>query len=334
MSASRTPSSVPRTLALRLEGALRQGPHALEHLAGAEPKDERDRLLALHTILDLHLSPVDTLGPAVRWQHHPVVAELKYRLEVEELEILEADDRGPADYLDAVSSMRAIARDGLVPPVYDWLAEESTWDELVTFLAIEGGPDAGFDDLVAACQIGIAGRPKMEMARNYWDEMGRGDSAGVHTHLHRRLTEAIAMPRVPRREMPTTSLRRTALGGILATNRYLQREFVGALGLLEMQAGPRCRRVVRALERLDAPEAAFPFYVEHAEVDPHHGKAWLDEVVAPLGEDTKWAAGIIRGARWRSVANAAFFADVEAHVRTDRGVAAGAPSDVGAICVG
>jgi hypothetical protein len=83
---------------------------------------------------------------------------------------------------------------------------------------------------------------------------------------------------------------------------------LGALGLLEMQAGPRCRAVVRALRRLDAPADSFPFYEEHAVADPRHGKEWLERVVAPLARDPEWARRMIRGARWRADVNDRFFA--------------------------
>jgi hypothetical protein len=99
----------------------------------------------------------------------------------------------------------------------------------------------------------------------------------------------------------------SALGSLLATNRHLQPELVGALGLLELQAGPRCRAVVEGMRRLGASDDALDFYVEHAQTDPRHGKDWLDNVVAPLGRSSRWAAGIVRGARWRSLVNAAFF---------------------------
>jgi hypothetical protein len=300
---------ISRSLADRLARALRGGGPALDELHGAEPLDDRDRLLALQQIHDLHLGDLDRVGPAARWQHHPVVAELKGRLEAAVLADLDADVE-PG--VDAVAAMRATARQDLIPEVYDWLAAEATWDQLVEFLALEGGPDAGFDDLVAICQVGLRGEPKLELARNYWDEMGRGTLAEVHTELHHDLCAAIDLPVVPRHEQPTSGLLRTTLGGILATNRALQPEMVGALGLLEMQAGPRCRRVVQALERLDAPEGAYPFYVEHEQVDPHHGKAWLDNVVTHLSDDPFWAEGMVRGARWRAQVNSAFFADMAA----------------------
>src|SRR5690606_1023435 len=110
--------------------------------------------------------------------------------------------------------MRVIARKDLIPRVYEWVAADATWDELVSFLALEGGPDAGFDDLVAACQIGLRGEPKLELARNYWDEMGRGTLEEIHTELHHQLCDAIEMPAIPRAELPTSALLRSTLGGI------------------------------------------------------------------------------------------------------------------------
>ena len=304
-----------RQLHTRLELALRKGGDALDGLAGGAASDERDVLLTLARIHDLHLAPIDRVGPAVRWQHHPAVAALKVELEAQVLSSLPAPDVAAPDVSaddDAVGEIRRIGRDGLVPTVYDWLAEEATIDELVAYLALEGGPDADFDDLVAICQVGLSGGPKMELARNYWDEMGRGDPARVHTELHRDLCVAVDLPAVPRVEQPVSALRRTALGNILATNRALQPELVGALGLLELQAGPRCRRVVAAMRRLGLGRDASEFYVEHAEADPRHGKEWLAHVVAPLAADPAWGPRMVTGARWRSIVNAAFFDDMAA----------------------
>src|SRR5690606_1647479 len=144
------------------------------------------------------------------------------------------------------------------------------------------------------------------------------DLERVHTDLHHKLVRSVDMKGVPRRSQPTAGLRRTVLGNILATNRYLQPELVGALGLLELQAGPRCRKVVRAMERLGAEHDALDFYVEHAEVDPHHGKGWVDNVIAPLSDDDEWAERMVLGARWRSLVNADFFAHLAAHFQGRR----------------
>ncbi len=312
------------SLAEAVEGALAGG-SSMDGIAHVEAVDLRDELLALASVHDLHVAPLTVVGAAARWQHHPAMAELKWRLEQRFLARLEAasvDIRGRTapdgsrgfrvggerGTSGAVSAVRALASLDQVPPVYDWLAEEASFEELRTFVAIEGGPDGGFDDLVAICQVGLDGTAKLELATNYWDEMGRGELAGVHTALHRRLSQALDLEPPGRDELPTEALERTLLCSMLATNRWLQPEMVGALGLIELQAGPRCRRVARGLRRVGAPADALPFYDEHAEADPRHGKDWLDKVVAPLSEDPVVAAGIVRGARWRSAVNRAFYA--------------------------
>jgi hypothetical protein len=246
----------------------------------------------------------------VQFQHHPVVATLKHRLERAFLDRLPAPVRAVDD---AVAGMRKVAAVDLVPPVYDWIAEEANLDEVRAYLTLEGGPDGGFDDLVALCQVGIEGEPKLELATNYWDEMGRGNLDEVHTELHHRMVQALGLETVDRRDQPVEALERSLLGSTLATNRAFQPELVGALGLLELQAGPRCRRVVKGLTRLGCSDDALAFYEEHAVADPRHGKDWLDHVVGPLAErHPDWAPRMVTGASWRSHVNAAFFAMADA----------------------
>jgi hypothetical protein len=301
------------TLHDQLVAALDAGSDALDRLVALDAVDRRDEALTLLTVHGLHLAPVDDLGERARWQHHPAVATLKRRLEERYVERLGPPPAAFGSAADAIAALRAVAAADLVPEVYEWVATEARYEELVAFLALEGGPDGGFDDLVALCQTGLTGEPKLELARNYWDEMGRGDPAAVHTELHRRLVRATGMQAVPPADQPVEALERSLLGSLLATNRHLQPEMVGALGLVEMQAGPRCRKVVRGLRRLNAGEDALAFYVEHADADPRHGRNWIDHVVSPLAADPRWARGIVRGAAWRAQVNRRFFAEASRH---------------------
>ena len=312
-------STSTETLSNALHAGLSSGGAALERVRGLRPADRRDRFLTLLTVYDLHTAPLETLGDRARHQHAPAVAELKGRLEGDWLAELEAswEAAGPLNRCEGprevVQAMRAVAAKDRLPEAYRWLAKTATSEQLVRFLALEGGPDGGFDDLVAVCQVGLAGSAKLELGKNYWDEMGQGDPAGVHTELHSRLVRALELPTVPRPELPVEALERAAFGGLLATNRWLQPEMIGALGLLELQAGPRCRLVLQALDRLGAPADAYPFYVEHAEVDPVHGKDWMDKAIEPLaGERPEWGPRMVKGAWWRATLNLQFFAAVTA----------------------
>jgi hypothetical protein len=300
--------SRPAPLTSALETALATGrPDTLEW---EEPADEFDEVAALLAIYELWLAPAAMTAGCERFQNHPAVSALKWELEARMLARLESWVPAPAvEDTDVVGAVRRIARADR-PPVYEWVATTASWAELVHFLAIEGGPDGGFDDLVALCQIGISGAPKVVLGANYWDEMGRGDVEAVHTKLHERLVAAVEMPRLAYEQLPLSALHRSALNGLLATNRWLQPEMLGALGLLELQAGPRCRQVLRGLDRLGAPAEALPFYEEHAETDPRHGKEWLEEALAPLCEQMpEWTPRVIRGARWRSETNRRLFED-------------------------
>lgn len=289
------------SLAGRLDHALTTG--CVVGLSAA-PLDRRDRFLTLLRIYDLRLGAASEES---RYAEHPMVAALKWALESEWLaELASLSDRLVSG--DVVAGMRALAARDRLPEAYEWVARSASWDEVVRFLALEGGPDGGFDDLVAMCQVGLTGRAKLELAQNYWDEMGNGALPAVHTALHDRLVAAIGMPRIPLSSQPEAALERAALGGLLSTNHWLQPEMLGALGLIELQAGPRCRKVLAAFDRLGAPEEAYPFYVEHAEVDPRHGRDWLDNAITPVvAERPEWAPRILRGALWRSSVNAAFF---------------------------
>jgi hypothetical protein len=309
------------SLAARLDQALRAGGPELELLRHEQPVDRRDRFLTLLAVYDLHTAPLEVVGEAARHQHAPAVAELKNRLEAPWLAELDQAWSAAGRLADCrtaeevVQAMRAVAAKDRLPPAYRWLAATASWEQVIEFLALEGGPDGGFDDLVAVCQVGLSGSAKLELGKNYWDEMGQGDPAGVHTQLHRDLVAAIDLPAIPREQLSEAALERAALGGLLATNRWLQPEMIGALGLLELQAGPRCRLVLQAFDRLGAAEGAYPFYVEHAEVDPVHGKDWMDKAVEPLaGERPGWGPRMVKGAWWRSTINLAFFADLQSRL--------------------
>lgn len=244
---------------------------------------------------------------------HPSMTSLKWRLEQEwllELPSLDhgLEDLGPGEAADA---MRRLAARNRIPEVYRWVAECADGEQLRVFVAAEGGPDGGFDDLVAIAQVGLSGKPKMELATNYWDELGNGALEEIHTDLHRVTTREMDLRPVPRDQMSELALQRAALPGLLATNHWLQPEMLGALGMIELQAGPRCQQVLKAMARLGVSETAQAFYRVHAEVDPRHGADWMTNVVEPVCEERpEWAARILRGAGWRLSVNDSFLQEL------------------------
>ena len=77
--------------------------------------------------------------------------------------------------------------------LFPWLAEHASIGEMRWFLQQEVAGEAGFDDLVALTQVKLPTRPKLELARNYWDEMGRGSAKGMHGPMLEMLAQALAL---------------------------------------------------------------------------------------------------------------------------------------------
>ena len=86
------------------------------------------------------------------------------------------------DFIDWFEELRETGP-GQGDPLFPWIAEVATREEMLWFLTQEVAGEAGFDDLLAITQVKMPVTAKLEMARNYWDEMGRGKDTAMHGPL-------------------------------------------------------------------------------------------------------------------------------------------------------
>jgi len=198
-------------------------------------------------------------------------------------------------------------------PLFPWLAEEATREEMLWFLEQEVAGEAGFDDLVALAQVKMPPRPKLEMARNYWDEMGRGSESGMHGPMLERLARHVgAAPAIE-----TTIPEALALGNMMVAFAGARRyafHAVGALGAIELTAPTRAGFVQDGLRRLDVPPKIRQYFALHATLDVQHSIAWNAEVIGPLvAEDPARARPLAEGALLRLRCGAACFERYRAH---------------------
>jgi hypothetical protein len=184
-------------------------------------------------------------------------------------------------------------------PLFPWLAEYASLEEMRWFLAQEVAGEAGFDDLVAMTQVKMPVRAKLEMARNYWDEMGRGDAKGMHGPMLERLAAHLGI----KAQIEETVPEALALGNMmmaLATNRTFAFHSIGALGVIELTAPGRAAFVSQGLDRLGVPKKQSHYFALHAVLDVKHSAAWNTEVLASLiREDGRRARPIAEGAMLR-----------------------------------
>jgi len=192
-------------------------------------------------------------------------------------------------------------------PLFDYLAQSASRDELRWFVEQEVAGEAGFDDLVAFTQVQLPRTPKLELARNYWDEMGRGREAGMHGPMLGRLAKAIGA----RVAIETTTWEALAVGNALlamATHRRYTLQSVGALGAVELTAPSRAEQVVKGLKRVGLNLPEYRYFALHAVLDVKHSQAWNREVLRPLvADDPRNARALAEGALIRLSAGARCF---------------------------
>jgi hypothetical protein len=196
--------------------------------------------------------------------------------------------------------------------LFPYLAERATRDEMRWFLAQEIAGEAGFDDLVAMTQVGFPVQAKLEFARNYWDEMGRGNRKGMHGPMLHDL--ALALEVTPATAV-WQSLALNNLMVALASNRRYAFQSVGALGIIELTAPGRAAQVNAGLKRLGVSGRARHYFELHAVLDVKHSASWNREIVASLvGAFPHAATAIAEGALLRLTAGARCFERYRAHL--------------------
>lgn len=173
--------------------------------------------------------------------------------------------------------------------LFPWLVERATLEQMRWFVEQEAAGEAGFDDLVAMAQVKAPVQAKLELARNYWDEMGRGNAKGMHGPMLEALVHAMAVtPRIETTLAPSLALGNTMAA--LATNRAYAYHALGALGVIELTAPGRAAQVSLTLRRLKISAKARHYFDLHAVLDVKHSEAWNREVFASIITDTPDAA--------------------------------------------
>jgi hypothetical protein len=192
-------------------------------------------------------------------------------------------------------------------PLFPWLAGQASMSAMRWFLHQEMAGEAGFDDLVALTQIKLPVRPKLELARNYWDEMGQGHVGGMHG----RMLEALGRELSIEVDVDSVVWESLALGNLmvaLACSRHYAYQSLGALGVIELTAPGRAEQVNAGLKRLGVGGEARRYFAIHATLDLKHSEAWNREVLAPVvAREPRAAAAIAEGALMRLHAGARCF---------------------------
>jgi hypothetical protein len=225
------------------------------------------------------------------------------RQEGEFLDALRADVAGeaaaaPSDPEGFIAWFEALREGGpgQNDPLFPWLAEQADREQMRWFLGQEAAGEAGFEDLLSYTQIRMPARAKLEFARNYWDEMGRGNPRGMHGPMLAVLIDRLELePAIDATVWESLALA-NAMTAMATTRRYAWHS-VGALGVIELTAPARSAATAAGLRRLGFSAGERRYFDLHAVLDVRHSEAWNREALRPLvEEDPRRAAAIAEGA--------------------------------------
>lgn len=202
-----------------------------------------------------------------------------------EVRAVPATERGFVVWFDDVAQNSPARHDALFP----WLAERASLPQMRWFLEQELAGDGSVEDLFALTQLRLPSRPKLELARSYWLELGKDHAQGEASLLGVMKHEL----RVEPKQVVWESLARANLMVALATCRDYAYQTIGALAALELTMPARAAFIDAGLERLGADATTRRYYSLSAAPDPRHSEAWRHEVFRPLIASDPRIAGLL-----------------------------------------
>ncbi len=214
--------------------------------------------------------------------------------------ILDAAPAEPAAFLSWLKKSARAHRVYKHPYYREFIRDRATADDLRNYVIQESVVDGRFDDLLALMQVGTGGAAKLEIAGNFWDEMGNGEPAEVHTHLFNQIFRVFDISAEEmERSLTANALLSGNLAVLLCRYRHLYAEAVGFLGMTEWLAPDRFVQVVHAWERLGLPDVGIVYHKLHITIDSRHAAGWFHNVVVPAAESERMRRAIARGTLWR-----------------------------------
>ena len=204
-------------------------------------------------------------------------------LREEVYEQAQAAPRTPEAFVEWFETLKTEGH-GQGDPLFPWLADLASDEQMRWFLTQEAAGEAGFDDLVALTQVKLPDEAKLELARNYWDEMGRGNAGGMHGPMLSKVVETLGLtPTIQDTVWESLALANTMTA--FATVRRYAWQSVGALGVVELTAPSRVSLVAAGLKRLGHPPAVRKYFELHANLDVKHSQDWNEHALLPLARE-------------------------------------------------
>ncbi len=267
----------------------------LSHRVDALTDD--DLHLALWSCYELHYRGFAGVDDRLEWD--PATIAFRTRLEAAFEEALRDEHLSAAMPTDPMVALRVIAT-WAGPPLARTIQEHGGRAELAEFAIHRSAYQLKEADPHTWAIPRLAGPGRAAMIEIQADEYGDGKPGQAHAELFARAMAELGL--CPDfgyyvDHLPGVTLATDNLVSLFGLNRRLRGALVGHLALFEMCSVAPMTRYLEAARRVGGLPALEHFYAVHVEVDAHHARLALDEMVAPMvAFDPALAPDVIFGA--------------------------------------
>jgi hypothetical protein len=286
------------------------GPPSGDHLVriGTSVRDSDpyglDLQLALCMCYELHYRGF--AGVDAAWEWNPALLHLRAELEQAFLAGVRRDvgpiepGRTSAEEMDAISIEPV---DGTGPSYY--LRDTGTWQQMREYFAHRSLYHLKEGDPHAWAIPRLMGGAKAAFVAIEFDEYGAGQGPRLHQQLFADLLAAADLDSTYLGYLdavPAEALAVVNLMSLFSLHRWLRGAAIGHFASTEITSPPGSRRMVQALQRMDAPPECIAFYREHVEADAVHEQVVRLDVVEDLvSREPKLDRDIVFGIRANAV---------------------------------
>jgi hypothetical protein len=260
--------------------ALRRSPELLPPVDGADPYGA-DLQLALYCLYEMHYRGFAGVPDEREWD--PALVTIRVAAEQLFLDALRAE-------VDASDDVDAELDALLVEPVEgagpSWhLAKRGERWQVREYVAHRSLYHLKEADPQAWVIARLDGPAKAALVTVEHDEYGAGDPDRMHALLFADMMRALDLDDSYGAYLdaaPAETLAEVNFMSLCGLRRALRGSLVGQFAAVELTSSPGSDRLVRAMRRLELPDAAIAFYAEHVEADAVHEQLVRRGVIAPL----------------------------------------------------
>jgi hypothetical protein len=276
--------------------ALRRGPEILPPVDGADPYGD-DLQLALYCLYEMHYRGFAGVPDEREWD--PALVTMRVAAERLFLDALRSEVT-PSEDVDAeISALLVEPVEGEGPSWY--LAKQGERRQVCEYVAHRSLYHLKEADPQAWVIARLDGPAKAALVTVEHDEYGAGDPDRMHARLFAEMMRALGLDAAYGAYLdaaPAETLAEVNFMSLCGLHRALRGALVGQFATVELTSSPGSDRLVRAMRRLELPDAAIEFYAEHVEADAVHEQLVRRGVIAPLlAAEPALAADVVFGIR-------------------------------------